>query len=92
MTPIIMTVIMWGILGTTNPNVNFFGVIDEFPKKEDCMEIAPKVAVAIFNDLKEKQITEFNSITVVCIPAPAGKDTQQPNGKAKKHLRTEPIG
>jgi hypothetical protein len=91
-TPFVLTYILWGILSTANPNVNLFVIFDEFSERAECLGIAKGVAPALMRDLKESGMEDFTSATVVCLPIAAGKETQQPNGKPKNHLLTEPLG
>jgi len=91
-TPFVLTYILWGIIATTNPNVSNFMVLDEFPDRDDCMKIATETAVMAARQITALKVPDVTSITVVCIPAPAGRPDVVPNEKSKKHLRTEPIG
>ena len=93
MTPIVMTWILWGILATTNPNVSVIVVLDEFPDRDECMEIAQQTAVAAVRDIAEQKIPGVESITVVCLPVLTRESADTlTDGKPKKHLRTEPVG
>lgn len=93
MTEFVITWIMWAIVATTNPNVNIFAVLDEFPRQDTCLGIAKEVAISAAADIEEKKIPAIESVTVVCIPflTRESEDTLL-KGKPKKHLRTEPIG
>ncbi len=57
--------ILWAIIETTNPNVSGFVLIDEFPDRKDCVELAAAIAK---KGVPIPPGTNITDVTVVCIP------------------------
>ncbi len=68
MTTLITTWIMWAIIGTTNPNVNSFVVVEEYKDKEECIKIAKSVSIESAKEFARRKMVAITKVTTVCIP------------------------